>query len=852
MLTRPIDEYDRKKCDALLSSGQWLDTAHQNWQPPGCMMHTYDEKDMTACLQNRKLVFIGDSSTRQTFWATGKKLGIQDQSKENHTSFSMGAKGITIEFEWDPYLNSSRLHRELTAASMSMEGISIIGTTAALLIGGGLWHARYLDDTFFTDRFKRSIETISEYTSFQGNKNSRGAFRRYSFGPLNEGSIVLLAPVPVPLYYALSPERAETITPTKVDSLNMYLYEQSTVGNVTIPWSFSSMTALGAASYQPDGLHIDEDTASRMADVLLNLRCNSVLRKASSKGYPMDKTCCNSYETPNWTQTAILNASLFFLPILIVVTSRDSSRLNFLPSRKISHAITVLALALCYCYYADRTQLFEKVQKQFNATEFSSLCALAFVLGVVSLRRSATGASQKTPHSSQQQAPDETWLSRYQTDEWKGWMQVVVLIYHYTGASQILSVYEVIRLLVASYIFLSGFGHTIFFYRKADYSLRRSAAVLIRLNFLSCILPYLMKTEYLFYYFAPLISFWYMVIYLTMVIGRQRNGSINFLLAKILISDVLVNTFIRTPGVFEILFHVLETTCNIHWDVLEWRFRLQLDSYIVYAGMVCAITFIRLSDVLRSDPLEYRVFGRYKVYNHVRLFVKDIRIVNLVFAVVTPFLYFWFASACPNKFVYNTFFPYISWIPILAFVILRNMSRHARNFHSSIFAWVGRHSLETFTLQFHIWLAADTKGLLALGVFERSTGGVDGGRKVDFVVLTVIFLWVCRHVAAATQTLTNWIIDPSEEREDVRIDDNVYPKAEWLPSTKSQEDVREGHGQSRAFNGIGVGAMQSASKLKKLVAGDLRMRLALIVLVLWVLNVVSGQAPRSSSPQWQD
>lgn len=82
----------------------------------------------------------------------------------------------------------------------------------------------------------------------------------------------------------------------------------------------------------------------------------------------MDKTCCNSYDQPNWTQAAILNASIILSPILVLITSRDSKRLTFLPSQRINHAIPVLALAGCYCYYADRTQLFNKVQKQYNTT----------------------------------------------------------------------------------------------------------------------------------------------------------------------------------------------------------------------------------------------------------------------------------------------------------------------------------------------------------------------------------------------------------------------------------------------------------------------------------------------------
>ena len=238
-----------------------------------------------------------------------------------------------------------------------MDGVSTVGTTAALLIGGWLWHDRYLEEASFLERFKHSIDAISESTSLQGAENSGGTLRRYSFGRLNEGSLVLLAPIPVPVYYALLPERAKTITPTKVDALNLYLYQQSAIGNVIVPWIFSSMTALDPASYQTDGLYFDENAASQMSDVLLNLRCNAVVRGASVKGYPMDKTCYNSYDQPSWTQAAILNTSIFLSPILVLITSRDSNRLTFLSSHRISHAITIygiggLLLLLCRSYTA--------------------------------------------------------------------------------------------------------------------------------------------------------------------------------------------------------------------------------------------------------------------------------------------------------------------------------------------------------------------------------------------------------------------------------------------------------------------------------------------------------------------
>lgn len=410
-------------------------------------------------------------------------------------------------------------------------------------------------------------------------------------------------------------------------------------------------------------------------------------------------------------------------------------------------------------------------------------------------------------------------------------MQTLILIYHYTGGSRVLEIYEVVRLLVASYLFMTGFGHTVFFFKKGDYSFRRCASVLVRLNLLSCSLPYVMRTDYLFYYFAPLVSFWYIVIYLTMGVGRSRNASLPFLLSKILFSAILVTSLTETPGILEKLFLVLRYTSGIRWNVLEWRFRVSLDMYIVYIGMISGILYVKIADALHEEDPSQRFPSLIQKH------FSELRIA-FIFGALVMLPGFWtIARRAPDKYDYNWWEPYVSCLPILSFVILRNSSRHLRNFHSSIFAWLGRCSLETFILQFHIWLAGDTKGLLSLGI-AKPNGTHIAGRWQEFVVITLIFLWVSWHVASATGVVTSWIIDPKEGRQAFEIEElriNEQKQVLELPRTKSHNQ-RKGTPNNQARDKKTWNRLMNV--FAKTLKEDLRLRIGLILGAMWFLNMV--------------
>lgn len=393
-------------------------------------------------------------------------------------------------------------------------------------------------------------------------------------------------------------------------------------------------------------------------------------------------------------------------------------------------SLFIFGLGVTYMYFCDRTQLFGKAQKFFDPTSFGALMLATLLGGLVTLKSKKEG--------------DLGLLNRAQTDEWKGWMQIIILVYHFLGASQTAGIYNAVRVLVAAYLFQTGYGHFFFFYKKGDFGIQRVLNVLVRLNLLTFVLQYVMNTDYLSYYFTPLVTFWFGVIWITMYIGNKANKIVWFVVAKIAVMAILTGTYIHLPGLLEGTFDILEVLFNIHWDAGEWRFRLALDAWIVYVGMLFALAFIK--------------FNEHKLHEH-----SSWRIIKLIFVVASVaamWWYFWFELSRPDKATYNKYHPYISWIPIMAFITLRNATVRLRNTSSRFYEFIGKCSLETFIGQFHMWLAADTKGLLIVLMNPSWTKSALGW-WFNFAVSSVIFVFVCYYLNQTTGDITKWILSGS-------------------------------------------------------------------------------------------
>ncbi|XP_019298887.1 N-acetylneuraminate 9-O-acetyltransferase isoform X4 [Panthera pardus] len=638
-------------CEYLLSSGRFL--GEKVWQPHSCMMHKYKISEAKNCLVDKHIAFIGDSRIRQLFYSFVKIINPQfkeEGNKHGNIPFEDKISSVKVDFLWHPEVNGSMKQciKVWTEDSVAKPHVIIAGAaTWSIKIHNGSNEA--------LSQYKMNITSIAPLLE--------------KLAKTSDVYWVLQDPV----YEDLLSENRKMITNEKIDAYNeaaVSILNSSTrnsKSNVKM-FSVSKLIAQETITESLDGLHLPESSRETSAMILMNVYCNKILK-------PVDGSCCQP--RPPLTLIQKLAACFFTLSIIgyliFYIIHRNTHRKNkpctdlesgeekkniintsVSPLEILLQSFCKLGLIMAYFYMCDRANLFMKENKFYTHSTFFIPIIYILVLGVF--------YNENTKETKV--------LNREQTDEWKGWMQLVILIYHISGASTFLPVYMHIRVLVAAYLFQTGYGHFSYFWIKGDFGIHRVCQVLFRLNFLVVVLCIVMDRPYQFYYFVPLVTVWFMVIYVTLalwpqIIQKKANGNCFWhfgLLLKLAFLLLCICFLAYSQGAFEKIFSLwpLSKCFELKGNVYEWWFRWRLDRYT------------------------------YSIW----------------------------ASSCKNKAECNELHPSVSVVQL-------------------------------FICQYHIWLAADTRGILVL---------IPGNPMLNIIVSTFIFVCVAHEISQITNDLAQIII----------------------------------------------------------------------------------------------
>lgn len=418
-------------------------------------------RDARTCLRyiaywggKNHIVFIGDSRIRQLYSAFTQLIFNAEDETLKSAHFDMRKEGkelfLKVEFLWRPIINESMFEDyRKWLKSDPFEQPKLIIT------GSGTWTIKSTT---------ASLKALEDY------KNNLTRLLPYMDRLDSQLLWVLQDPVNPK---QLSSSR-QMITNEQIDLYNkaaINTLKYSTSNRVHI-WSSSRLVSQGYSHDQKDGLHMGQIALYYAVQILLNMYCNDQMNHN-------DGTCCSNPE--GITTVQILTFAFFGVCTILATVSHLRRYMNSrhrpkwqllvnqdnnynetkeIVNKSYHELLTSLAkfgLIMSFFFLCDRTNFFMRENKYYTHVNFFLPLAYLFALGIF--------FTEESSHT--------TMLHRDQTDEWKGWMQLTILIYHMTRASQNLPIYIYIRILVSAYLFLTGYGHFCYFWRTGDFGFHR-------------------------------------------------------------------------------------------------------------------------------------------------------------------------------------------------------------------------------------------------------------------------------------------------------------------------------------------------------------------------------------------
>ncbi|XP_077271836.1 N-acetylneuraminate (7)9-O-acetyltransferase isoform X2 [Temnothorax americanus] len=622
--------YGSDSCKWLLTEGRYK--GDKEWQPYGCMMHHYTQTDSRRCMRylafmghHNHFVFAGDARIRQLyksfvsqFMIDGKASDLTELPENSDLGFNDGQLKLNVQFLWRPRLDNSMIADLRGWMKTDAPSVIVTGSAAAAIL------ANNNSDTQLYSEYNTGLIRLVQPIDFLAKKGSQ--FLWLLQDP------VLKERLPVQLL---------SLDNKQINLCNKAAEKILSHSEARI-WQSSKLVGTGVLEQSPDGYLASPLSLRHKVQILLNTYCNDHMNFD-------DGSCCSYPESATTLQLLSLSALALFLTIgggvwlyrklckyrsevsYSHVTTEEVQDMEEASTSEVIQVqqpeirdfytlVTSLALfsiILAYFYLCDRTNFFMKENKYYS--EFSFWLPLGYILA---LGLFFTEDRERGPRV----------LNREQTDEWRGLMQAVVLIYHVTGAKNVLPIY----ILVTTQNLFWKFGRI----RTESLAVFRSKTLGSRIDN-----------------------------YCTIHVGAQ------VFFEKVFVTRPWKALFVTTDD-----------------DIREWWSRWRVDRYSVVWGLTFGAALVALQ---RIDHIPGTA-------------------VSSVLALVSLIAYTTFTIFCHSVSECEEIHSYVAFIPIIGYIALRNASLALRGKHSALLAGLGRISLETLVAQGHIWLAADSHGVLVL------------------------------------------------------------------------------------------------------------------------------------------
>lgn len=299
----------------------------------------------------------------------------------------------------------------------------------------------------------------------------------------------------------------------------------------------------------------------------------------------------------------------------------------------------------------------------------------------------------------------------------------------------------------------------------------------LRINYFPCLLSLFLRVPLELYYVVPLHTAGFFIALFTSLgaskldhwrggagttiqsIGRFGNHryviqTLSLLRSK-LRSKWHCNIFsIAVCAVVHVLFYETRAVNSLLWVSKEIHFRFQADKYSVLIGIISGFFWKDFSAALQrvhgddsssggdgghgeeEQKLLSNDDGANTSTASEKLKMQKKTAIWIQRGGGVALILLWYVSFghIGDKFEYNPIHPYIFWMPMTGFLMLRNSSKYLTECHSTALEWLGRITLETYVLQFHVFMTANVQHILVL---------LPGAGKDGNIVMKTLNMLIC-------------------------------------------------------------------------------------------------------------
>jgi hypothetical protein len=307
----------------------------------------------------------------------------------------------------------------------------------------------------------------------------------------------------------------------------------------------------------------------------------------------------------------------------------------------------------------------------------------------------------------------------------------------------------------------------------------------LRINYFPLLLSFFLGVKLELYYVVPLHTAAFFITMTTCYLAKKLE-----VLKPAWTPDQRNMAAIGICGLVHVLFYETPAVNSLELFSHEYFFRFQSDKYSAYIGIVSGFFWDKFKTYMK-----WAYNNDHDVENE-QLHTKIIsaRWAQRLGGVGLMAGWYLLFGHIQDKFTYNPIHPFVFWMPIAGWLMVRNSSKWLTEVHCGVMEFFGRITLETYVLQFHLFMCQDVQHIPI--VIPGS--GPDGSlflRTLNMLLCGCIFVgtaWWARRVTVSTQTTVTELVNLAMKGPGATLEAEEEGIALTKPNTGGQDSGKLG------------------------------------------------------------